>query len=55
MHKSERRLTLDDVRFLVAASLATLEKLNKVCPEAAETLLLKQALKKIEGAQVAEA
>jgi hypothetical protein len=55
MHQSERRLTVDDVRLLVAASMAALAKLNTFCPEAAETLLLKQALKKIAGTEVAEA
>jgi len=52
----KRKLTVDDLRFLVAVSRVALEKLQNESPSASETVLLALALEKMEGyARVVEA
>ena len=52
----KRKLTVDDLRFLVAVSRVALEKLQNESPAASETVLLALALEKMEGcARVVEA
>jgi hypothetical protein len=53
--KKKPTVTVNDLRFVVAASRVVLEKLRKDNPVAWETARLALALEKMRGARVAEA
>ncbi len=55
MPKKKPTVTVNDLRFVVAASRVVLEKLRNDNPVAWETARLALALEKMRGARVAEA